>query len=118
MPRANPPAKIMPMAVSSRKLARRLIRVMTREAGTAQTSAPQNTLPPKMKATDMPAREEWATASPMKAIPFKTTKAPTRAQTTAANPAASKARCIKRNSRGPIIKSIIQVHLRFLAGHN
>jgi hypothetical protein len=80
---------------------------MSKEAGTAQASAPQNTLPPNMKATDMPVKDEWATASPMKAIPFSTTKVPTTAQIMATNPAASKARCIKANSKGSLKKSII-----------
>ena len=48
MPTANPLANMMPMAVSSLRFARRLIRVMAREAGMAQARAPQKMLPPKM----------------------------------------------------------------------
>ena len=103
------------MAVSSLRLALRLIKVITREAGTAQASAPQNTLPPNKKATDMPVSEEWATASPMKASPFSTTNVPTTAHTMAASPEASKARCMKANPSGSVIKSNMFVCYRPLA---
>lgn len=64
----------------------------------------------------MPARDEWATASPMNAIPRRTTKVPTTEQTSAARQAARNARCMKANSKGSIIASIICCGRSFAAG--
>src|SRR6266536_4230382 len=48
----------------------------------------------------MPANEAWASASPMNASPFDTTKAPTTAQATATISVANSARCIKGKVSG------------------
>src|SRR5919197_4127780 len=48
----------------------------------------------------MPAKEAWASASPMNASPFDTTKAPTTAQATATISVASSARCMKGKVSG------------------
>ena len=109
IPTANPLAKIMPMAVSILRLARRLMNVIANEAGNAQANAPQKTLPPKMYAIAIPDSDEWATASPMNAIPLNTTNTPTTEHTRAANIAANNACRMKMNSHGPIKASIMFV---------
>src|SRR5688572_12031013 len=51
-------------------------------------------------ASAMPANEAWASASPMKASPLVTTKAPTTAQTTPTISVASSARCMNGKASG------------------
>src|SRR5207248_6221992 len=52
------------------------------------------------RARAMPAKDAWASASPMNASPFDTTKAPTTAQATATISVASSARCMNGKVSG------------------
>jgi hypothetical protein len=48
-----------------------------------------------MNAITTPGNEAWLTASPMKAIPFRTTNAPITAHTIPTRTAATRPRCMK-----------------------
>ena len=68
-PRANMPAKMMPMDVSSLMPVRRLTEPINRAMRIPAGTAAKNGLIPNMNAITIPGSTEWARASPMKARP-------------------------------------------------
>ena len=64
---------MIPIEVSRRRPPRRLIQVISSDAGTIHAKAPQSTFPPRRNDAAIPTSAECARASPMNPRPFNTT---------------------------------------------
>ena len=93
-PRANKPMNKSPIAVSLESFERAVMRPTPPIITTAPTAAPSIVGKPRIVAIATPGRTPWAKASPMKAIPRRTTYVPTTAHVSDTRIPANSARCI------------------------
>jgi hypothetical protein len=107
MPSPNAAAQKIPITVSSFSLRVWLMRTIARAVAMPATAPDRARLMCRTKPIATPGKTAWATASPMKAMPRKTTNAPTATHTTADMTATAKARCMNRCDQGSVSHSII-----------
>ena len=102
-PRANIPAKMMPMDVSSLMPVRRLTEPINRAIRIPAGTAAKKGLIPNRNAITIPGSTEWARASPMKARPRVMTYAPRMGHIIPTRTETTSARTMKPYWNGPVM---------------
>ncbi len=94
-PRASIPTKRSPMAVSEDSRERRVMKPIPRIMAAVPTAAPSSPGRPSSMEMATPGRTPWASASPMKARPRRTTNVPTMPQAKETSSPAARALAMK-----------------------